>query len=191
MVTSLSDAGLLATEQYVRVVRRSSPKRGDRPHSRLVSSHWPAYARSMRSQFAVLLTLSVLCACGSSPDAEQGPLDDPTVRAKLHDVALRASIASGDPSPTTMIAVASPDHQVAEQLVSGDIVNDHAPVYVVEMSGGPFIAAEAPNGGAPFQGDFLTITVDAQTLVGTDAGITTVAPDLTLISPDVVNLLAD
>jgi hypothetical protein len=34
--------------------------------------------------------------------------------------------------------VASPDHQAAEKIVSGDIVNDHVAVYVVEVTGGTF-----------------------------------------------------
>lgn len=145
----------------------------------------------MRCAVAVLITLFMLCACAASPDAEQGPLDDPTVRAKLHELAMQASVVSGVASPRTMIAVASPDHQLAEQLVSGDIVYDHVPVYVVAMSGGPFTALEAPNGAQPFQGDYLTLTINAQTFVGTDAGITRDPPDLTLISAHVVDLLAD
>jgi hypothetical protein len=89
-----------------------------------------------------------------------------------------------------MIAVASTDHQAAEKVVSGDIVNDHAPVYVVEMTGGPFTAkyASTPPGVPAPQGNVLTITVDALTYRVTDAGIMPNAPDLTQISSDVVDL---
>lgn len=87
-----------------------------------------------------------------------------------------------------MTAVWSADHEVAEQIVSGDIVNDHVPVYVIEITGGTFTADESPNGN-PFQGTVLTLTINAQTFMGTDAGITRSAPDSHLIDPHVVNLL--
>lgn len=133
--------------------------------------------------------LASLCACSSSSTA----LDDPAVRSKLRDVGLQASTFAGVPSPRTMVAVASADHQVAEQIVSGDIVNDHVPVYVIEMTGGPFTAngASVPPGQSAPQGSVLTVTVDAQTFEGLDVGIVDTAPDLTLISPDVVDLLAE
>ena len=89
-----------------------------------------------------------------------------------------------------MLAVASPDHQAAEKVVSGDIVNDHAPVYVVEMTGGPFVAkfASTPPGAPTPQGSVLTLTIDAQTYGVMDSGIGQMAPDLTQIGPDVVDL---
>jgi hypothetical protein len=90
-----------------------------------------------------------------------------------------------------MVAVASPDHQAAEQIVSGDIVNDHAPVYVVEMTGGPFTAQRSPPGVPAPQGSFLTLTIDAQTFGVLDLGISTNTPDLTRIDRDVVDLLAE
>jgi hypothetical protein len=89
-----------------------------------------------------------------------------------------------------MTAVCSPDRQAAEKAISGDIVNDHVPVYVVEVTGGPFtdnLASVPPGGSAP-QGNALTITVNAQTFQVTDLGITSNVPDLTQISSDVVNL---
>lgn len=125
-------------------------------------------------------------ACGSN----DGGLADPTVRAKLRTLALQASSANGVPSPKTMIAVYSPDHQAAEEILSGDIVNDHVPVYVVEVTGGPFTcnACSYPPGASAPQGNALTITVNAQTFQVTDFGISPNVPDLTQISPDVVNL---
>jgi hypothetical protein len=145
----------------------------------------------MRVKFAVLLTLAAVGACGASdPGAAQGSLADPSVRAKLRALALQASSANGVPSPKTMIGVYSPDHQTAEQIISGDIVNDHVPVYVVEVTGSLFTATNAsvPPGAPPPQGNALTLTVDAQTYQVTDFGITPNVPDLTQISSDVVNL---
>jgi hypothetical protein len=147
------------------------------------------YAWAMRVNFAVWLTLAAIGACGGS-SAAQGPLSDPNVRAKLRALALQASAANGVPSPKTMIAVYSPDHQAAEKALSGDIVNDHVAVYVIEVTGGPFMceACSVPPGGSPPQGNALTLTVNAQTFQGTDFGITPNVPDLTQISSDVVNL---
>jgi hypothetical protein len=145
----------------------------------------------MRVTFAVVLTLAAIGACGSNdPGATQGDLADPNVRAKLRALALQASSANGVPSPKTMIAVYSADRQMAEKIVSGDIVNDHVPVYVIEVTGGPFIdnSASGPPGAAPPQGNALEITVNAQTFQVTDFGITPNVPDLSQISSAVVNL---
>jgi hypothetical protein len=89
-----------------------------------------------------------------------------------------------------MTAVCSPDHQAAEKAISGDLVNDHVPVYVVEVTGGLFTDknASVPPGGSPPQGSALTITVNEQTFQVTDFSVTANAPDLTQISSDVVNL---
>ena len=51
------------------------------------------------------------------------------------------------------------------KVVTGDIVNDHTPVYVIEMTGGPFTAYRL-----------------------LDIGVEPVAPDLTQFGPDVVDL---
>src|SRR5580698_2581238 len=145
----------------------------------------------MRVKFAVLLALAVTSACGSNdPGATQGSLADPSVTAKLRALALQASSANGVPSPKTMIAVYSPDDQAAQEIISGDIVNDYVPVYVIEMTGGPFTCSgcSGPPGASPPQGNALTITVNARTFQVTDFGITPNVPDLTKISPDVVNL---
>ena len=147
----------------------------------------------MRNAFAVPIGIAALCACGSSndPGGAQGPLGDPNVRAKLRSIALQASSANGVASPKTMLAVYSSDHQVAEKIVSGDIVYDHAPVYVIEVTGGPFTcnSCSAPPGASVSpQGNAITLTVNAQTFQATDFGIGPNAPDLSQISSDVVNL---
>jgi hypothetical protein len=149
------------------------------------------YAWAVRVTFAILLTLAATGACGPSDSgATQGDLADASVTAKLRALALQASSANGVPAPKTMIAVYSPDDEAVQEIISGDIVNDHLPVYVIEVTGGPFTcnSCSVPPGASPPQGDALTITVNAQTFQVTDFGITPNVPDLTKISPDVVNL---
>jgi hypothetical protein len=146
----------------------------------------------MRTAFAILLTLAAASACGQSNEPSavaQTGLADPNVTAKLRTMALQASSANGVPSPKTIEVVASPDHQAAEKIVSGDIVNDHVAVYVVEVTGGTFTdnTASTPPGVPAPSGSVLTLTVDAQSFRVTDFGLTDTAPDLTQIGP-VVNL---
>lgn len=71
-------------------------------------------------------------------------LSDPNVINKLRSFGLQASSLAGVSSPTAMLAVAASDHQVAQTMISGAIVNDHSPVYVIEMTGGPFSASRPP-----------------------------------------------
>ena len=146
----------------------------------------------MRTAVALLLTLAAASACGQSNEptaVAQTGLADPNVMAKLRTMALQASSANGVPSPKTIDAVASPYHQAAEKIVSGDIVNDHVAVYVVEVTGGTFTdnAAPTPPGAPAPSGSVLTLTVDAQSFRVLDFGLTDTAPDLTQIGP-VVNL---
>lgn len=146
----------------------------------------------MRAAVATLLTLAAAGACGQSNEstaAAQTGLADSNVRAQLRTMAMQASSADGVSSPKTIEAVASPDHQAAEKVVSGDIVNDHVAVYVVEVTGGTFTdnrASTAPGAPAP-SGSVLTLTVNAQSFAVTDFGLTDTPPDLTQIGP-VVNL---
>jgi hypothetical protein len=146
----------------------------------------------MRAAVAMLLTLAAASACGQSNDptaVSQTGLADSNVRAKLRTMALQASSADGVPSPKTIEAVFSPNHQAAEKIVSGDIVNDHVAVYVIEVTGGTFTdnAASTPPGAPAPSGSVLTLTVDAQSFRVLDFGLTDTAPDLTQIGP-VVNL---
>jgi hypothetical protein len=94
-----------------------------------------------------------------------------------------------------MVAVASSDHQAAVDVVSrGSIINDHVPVYVVEMTGGPFASGNvwsAPPGVPAPQGAVLTFIVDASTYRVLDVGYTADAPDLMQIDAEVVDLLAE
>lgn len=140
----------------------------------------------MRAVFAMLGMLTIVSACASS---DPGNLDDPDVRSKLRARGLGASSSSGVPSPQTMIAVWSADHQEAEQIVSGAIINDHVPVYVIEMTGGTFTSDSAPPFGVPPHGTVFTLTINAETFEGTDAGITNTKLDLHQIGAHVVDLL--
>ncbi|MGH7297133.1 MAG: hypothetical protein ACRELB_19500 [Polyangiaceae bacterium] len=109
---------------------------------------------------------------------------------KLRSLALQASLQAGVSSPTTMLAVEASDHQVSEAALSGAIISDHAPVYVVEMTGGPFTARRHPPGVPAPQGMVLRISVDAASYRITDVGYVDAAPDLSKVGPVLVNLLA-
>ncbi len=140
----------------------------------------------MRTAVGILLTLAAASACGQSNETD---LADSNVRARLRTMALQTSSANGVPSPKTIEAVASPDHQAAEKIVSGEIVNDHVAVYVVEVTGVTFTdnGASFPSGAHAPSGSVLTFTVDAQSFRVLDFGLGDTAPDLTQIGP-VTNL---
>ncbi len=97
---------------------------------------------------------------------------------------------AGVSSPATIEAVAAPDRQTAESTLSGAIIPDHAPVYVLKVKGGPFTSPRHPPGVAAPQHAFLTVTVDAATKRLTDIGYVDVEPDLTQIGSSVVDLTA-
>jgi hypothetical protein len=124
------------------------------------------------------------------PSAAQLALGDSNELATLRGIALGAAATAGVSSPTTMHAVAASDHQAAEFILSGAIVNDHAPVYVIKMAGGPFTAMQHPPGQAAPQGSFLTVTVDAATHRITDVGYFDAEPDLSKIGSFTANLSA-
>ena len=128
-----------------------------------------------------------LCATACAGD-DPGAFDDPAVVAKLREIAQQAASAGGASPPTKMYAVAVSDHQVAEQAVSGATIFDHAPVFVIVITGGTFTALEAPSGVAPFEGSVLTLTVIAATYEIADAGIVNVEPDLSKVASDRVDL---
>ena len=137
---------------------------------------------------------AVDAAAGASAESantlapEQATLGDPSVRASLRNLALQWASASGVSSPR-IHAVASPDRQVAEQALSGDLIPNHEAVYVVVITGGTFMGghhpAEVP---APLQGSVLILTVDAATYAVTGGRIDNTEPDLSKISPAVVDL---
>jgi hypothetical protein len=89
-----------------------------------------------------------------------------------------------------MLAVAAADHQAAASILSGAIIDDHAEVYVIKMTGGAFTAQRHPPRALPPQGRFLTITVDAATHRITDLGYDDVEPDLSRIGTPSVDLMA-
>jgi hypothetical protein len=88
-----------------------------------------------------------------------------------------------------MHAVAASDHQAAETVLSGAIINDHVPVFVIKMTGGPFTDGSHPPGvPAPPGSNVLTLTVDAATYRVTDIGYVDEEPDLGRIGPMTVKL---
>jgi hypothetical protein len=105
-------------------------------------------------------------------------------------LASQASSFAGVSSPKTMHTVAASDRQAAEAVVSGAIVNDHGPVYVIKMTGGPFTAKKHRSGKPAPQGNVLTLTVDASSFRITDVGYVDAEPDLSSIGPVDVDLLA-
>lgn len=116
---------------------------------------------------------------------------DPNEMATLRGIALGVSSKAGVSSPAAIQAVAASDRQTAESTLSGAIIPDHAPVYVLKVKGGPFTSPRKPPGGAaPPQYAFLTITVDAATKRLTDTGYDDVEPDLTQFGSPVVDLTA-
>jgi hypothetical protein len=147
----------------------------------------------MRSRlYEFLPTAIAISTIGCASHDSSNGLGDSKVVAKLHDLGLRLSSTAGVPRPTTMYAVEVSDHQTAERAVSGDIVYDYyAPAYVIVMTGGPFMALEAPPGVTPFEGSVLTATVNAATYEATDVGITNVEPDLSQIALATADLNAD
>ena len=151
-----------------------------------------------RTLFAVALAATTAVGCadetepGSDTEAPESAkpigLTRTEIVASLHALALDTSKRWGVETPSMVRAVAAADHQAAESVVSGAIINDHSPVYVVQVTGGTFTALHhPPNVEAP-QGSVLTITFDAATLRITDVGIDPVAPDLAQIDREVVEL---
>jgi hypothetical protein len=112
-------------------------------------------------------------------------------RAQLRQQALAFAARSGAATAQlSMAAVAAGDHQAAATVISGDIVNEHQPVYVVVMTGATFTAPMHPPGVEAPRSNVLTITYDAATLRVTDFSYTMAAPDLKRIdSVDAVDLM--
>ena len=117
-------------------------------------------------------------------------LGDASELATLQGIALKSAALAGVSSPSAAKVVAASDHQTAEYILSGDIVNDHAPVYVIVESGGPFTSPRTPRGQPAPQGNFLTVTVDATTHRVTDVGYVNSEPDLTTIGSFRADLFA-
>src|SRR5690349_12076040 len=64
--------------------------------------------------------------CADSPDASDGVVRPVTaVRGTLRQVAHGIAKRAGVEAPASMIAVAAPDHQAAEAVVSGALIADH------------------------------------------------------------------
>jgi len=145
--------------------------------------------RPVRTDTAAVMPASMPPAAGDANAAQQA-LGDPNELSKLRGIALGASSVAGVSSPKTMHVVAASDRQTAESILSGAIIYDRAPVYVIKMTGGPFTATQHPPGVAAPQGNVLTLTLDAATHRVTDVGFVNVEPDLSQIGPLTVDLSA-
>jgi len=123
------------------------------------------------------------------PTATIGSLTDAVVQAELRDRSSLKSKERGVVTLRTMDAVAVADHQLAADLISGATVDDHVPVFVVQMTGGVFTSMRHPPNLPPPTGEVLTITYDARTFRVRDIGIDHQRVDLSRLHPQVVNLL--
>ena len=126
----------------------------------------------------------------SGPSSASLALGDANERGTLRAIALAAASYAGVSSPTAIQAVASHDHQSAEYALSGAIIPDHAPVYVLKVHGkSPFTANHHPPGRPAPQGSVLTLTIDAQTHRVTDVGYVNNEPDFGKIGISTADLL--
>jgi hypothetical protein len=126
----------------------------------------------------------------SAASAAEAALSDPSLLAKLSDLALGASSRAGVQSPKTMVVVMAPDQQAAQLAISGGFSPGNAPVYIIEMTGGTFAAARHPFGEAAPQSDILALCVDAATLRVISVHYLLEAPNLNKVGSGMVDLLA-
>ena len=113
------------------------------------------------------------CGTGNSPEATASSQSDmqvlrnelrsAPVSSHIRELAGKIASGTGVSTPQTMRAVAALDHQAAESAVSGAIVGDHAPVFVVQMTGGTFAGGMHPQGAETPHGTVLTISFDVAT----------------------------
>ena len=123
---------------------------------------------------------------GDTESAEPAPSDpgdptaitDPGVQLQLHALASDIAKQLGVDHPSSMTAVGVADHAIAEAAISGAELEEHDPVFVVQISGGTFTALRHPPGQAAPTGNVLTVTYDAKTLQVLDVGLDGKAPDL-------------
>jgi hypothetical protein len=134
-----------------------------------------------------VLAAGALTLCATACAGDPGAFGDPAVVAELREIAQQAATDSATP-PSRMYAVAVSDHQVAELAAGGGTIYDHAPVFVIVITGGTFTARGAPLGVAPPEGSVLTLTIIAATYEIADVGIVNVEPDLSKVASDRVDL---
>jgi hypothetical protein len=156
------------------------------------------FTRHLLSAAAITIASGCASSTGTSsaPDAgladpAQAGLRDPKVVAKLRDLGLQASSHCGVPSPKTMVAVAAPDNQVAQMVLSGGSIPDHSPVYIIVITGGTFTCNVSHPPGVPEpQGNVITLILFAATYSESSFGISNQQPDLDKIGSPQVDLLA-
>jgi len=141
---------------------------------------------SCRERWLWILVLSAMSCSRADPPAETSTaisarpsgLAVAETRSELRARALLLANRAGVATPLRMVAVAAADHQAAEAAISGAVLDDHAPVYVVQMSGATFTAPRHPPGVEAPTGSVLTVTFDAKTMDVLDVGYDGEAPDL-------------
>src|SRR5262249_30614174 len=132
------------------------------------------------NRLALGIGAAALMGCGSAPETiGSSPSDLQVLRTQLktaevnshlRDLAVQMATHAGVPSPQTLRAVAATDHQAAVSFVSGAVIADHIPVYVVQMTGGPFTSPRRPPHAEAARGEVLTVIFDAVTHQVTDVG---------------------
>jgi hypothetical protein len=140
------------------------------------------------------------CAVSDDPSTESSAADtsalsqmratlhDPIVASKLHAVAVAEASRAGVPVPETVRAAVAIDRQAAEQAISGSVVNDNSPVYIVQMTGGSFVPQLHRKDLASVPAAVLTIAVDAASLSILDVHYDGEAPDLTALDSHIVDI---
>ena len=156
-----------------------------------------------RFEIAFVL-LATVTACSSAPEpttttapSASAPSATATSTKGLHDAAtadqlrqasMELAVNAGVSAPATMRAVAAKSHRAAEAVISGADLADDSPVYVVQMTGGSFTATHARPGLAPYVGNVMTVTYDADTMRVTDIGFDEAPADLGRIDAEIVDL---
>jgi hypothetical protein len=122
------------------------------------------------------------------PKVLSAALADATVVGKLRELGLQLASIAGVSAPPRMRLIAAPDRQEVETISSQALIEDHASVFVIVMTGGRFIAIDHPPDVPAPEGSVLIATVDAASYDVTDVSIVNVEPDfakVTLASLDV------
>lgn len=149
---------------------------------------------SARSTAAMACAAAVLCAlavagCAQSPPATRVPA---SAVPQLTTLARRAARANGDPAPVWATAVLTTRAKALTSATPGDSVpgDTRTQVFLVTMLG-RFTAYDSspPAGAALPTGRYLSVVVDARTLVVLDIGLSTKPPPVAPVSLGQVSYL--
>ena len=106
-------------------------------------------------------------------------------RTALYKVAMWMAATNGDPSPTSIVAVASTRDEALSVIAPGHVVRGTmGPCFVIQMVGNFTALTKGPPGAPPITGNVLTIVVDASTYQVDDWNVRTGnAPDTSALGP--------